>query len=117
MCYFQRVTFACGCQLGVMRVRPCAHVGTPACQRRHLLDRVRVRARCELHALWPSPADPLYRPRPPRRHTLSSSSSSSSSAGGVGRRTGGLWIIRRRINGGGGVVRGGANNSQAGSSP
>ncbi|KAL1836851.1 hypothetical protein VTJ49DRAFT_4584 [Mycothermus thermophilus] len=49
MCYFKRAVWDCGCPLGIAPARPCEHKGTPACQRRHLLEKLRANIACPKH--------------------------------------------------------------------
>ncbi|KAL2268016.1 hypothetical protein VTJ83DRAFT_2862 [Remersonia thermophila] len=49
MCYFKRAFWDCGCPLGVAPAGPCEHKGTPACKRRHLLEKIRTNVACPMH--------------------------------------------------------------------
>ncbi|KAK0668374.1 hypothetical protein QBC41DRAFT_303450 [Cercophora samala] len=47
MCYYQRIVHTCGHAFHILLFdRPCAHVGTPDCRPRHLLDRSRNARKC-----------------------------------------------------------------------
>ncbi|AEO67506.1 uncharacterized protein THITE_2116387 [Thermothielavioides terrestris NRRL 8126] len=45
----KRIFWACGCALPPIVWRACAAAGTPDCQRRHLLDRIRMAEPCPAH--------------------------------------------------------------------
>ena len=49
MCFYKRIIWGCGCPRGTILDRPCQYRGTPQCQIRHLLDRVRVSRPCRVH--------------------------------------------------------------------
>ncbi|KAK4149720.1 hypothetical protein C8A00DRAFT_18635 [Chaetomidium leptoderma] len=101
MCHFKRVIWACSCPRGVVLVRRCEHHGTPACRRRHLLDRIHVPVNCKNHRLLTEQSSPGPASRR-RRH-----------GGSRTRRSGGGLTIRRRSNSG--SSSSGARSSSGGS--
>lgn len=47
MCYYQRIIHTCGHTFHIpLFDRPCAHVGTPECRSRHLLERLKNARKC-----------------------------------------------------------------------
>ncbi|KAH6614435.1 hypothetical protein B0J18DRAFT_300859 [Chaetomium sp. MPI-SDFR-AT-0129] len=69
MCWVKRVLWACGCIHGTIPARYCDHYGTDDCEIRHLLERLRIPALCEIHERPQQPArSRTRRRRRARRH-------------------------------------------------